>query len=341
MPASPRDGPGKIARTMITSRPLPVLALSTALAALAACGSSSRAPATAAVRPTTAITEDNALAVASTAYRAAAAPTRVLRVVAMLCELPPLSAQGEPPQVGEPPANEPPPPTVNPEVQLLDGPEGGTAIRTWDDRDGDGTYSTGDEFALRFDAYGDGGCVLDGDVALADLVVAGDMIEGLSWRLAGSGSFVGMLLRVGDAELGLDGTFRFERELRATVRTLLVELTTPLELGTTTVAAGTTLSRNDYLLDFTMALFADGEVNDPALGGTLAFRTGAPLTGMQVLADPWAGTLEVHGSDNVTLTLQPIDFFNAELLLDENGDEEAELTLPVEFASLWAPLPPQ
>src|SRR5688572_11769853 len=232
MRAAARGGAGKIARTMNVPRPSPVLVLSTALAALAACGSS-RAPSTATLRPTTAITEDNALAVASTTYRAAAAPTRVLRIVAQLCELPPLSAQGEPPQAGEPPAKEPPPPTVNPEVQLLDGPEGGTAIRTWDDRDGDGTYSSGDLFALRFDAYGDGGCVLDGDIALADLEVAGDMLEGLSWRLAGSGGFVGMQLRVGDAELGLDGAFRFERELRATVRTLVVELTSPLELGTT------------------------------------------------------------------------------------------------------------
>ncbi|MFY9341560.1 MAG: hypothetical protein WAT39_03665 [Planctomycetota bacterium] len=315
------------------------------LLAAAACDSGgSPPPPTAEVRPDVVITEDTMLAAASTAYRAACAPTRALRSAVLLLELPPLGWEepGAPP-IGQAEPTEPEPPLVNPEIQILDGPEGGTAIRTWDDRDGDDGYSTGDLFSVAFNDYGEGMAVLNGSVLFEGVTVAGDMIEGLTWMFAARCTLA-VTLQVGDAVIPVSGSFRLDRQRRATVKTLELELTAPLRVGVTIVAAGGRLARNDYTLDFTMAVFADGEVLDPVLGGTLAFHVEEPMTGVQVLADPMAGLLEVQGASEAVLTVRAIDFFNAELFFDPDADEGGDeslpgVTTPIEYALLWNPPP--
>jgi hypothetical protein len=330
------DPHGKIRGTMRSPRHVPLLILSTPLVVLfglAACDSGSKSATTATVRPDVVITAENALAAASTAYRAVSAPTRVARIATLLVELPPLG-WGEP-KGGEPPTT----PPLNPEIQRLDGPEGGTAMRTWDDVDGDEAYSTGDAFSLSFASYGDGGCVLEGAITFTDVVVAGDMLEGFTWTLTADVAFLGITLTVGDAEIPLSGSFALTREQRAIVKLLTLELTSDLRVDTTTVAAGTTLTRNDYQ-PIQSALFGDGEVLDPILGGTLAFHVDEPMTGVQVLPDPSAGTLEVFGSTAALLTIRGIDFFNAEVVFDaDEDDEEPEVTTPIEYTLLWAPPP--
>lgn len=314
----------------------PLLLLSSVLVSFASCDSSGSAPATATVQPDVAITAENALDAASTAYRAIGAPLRVARIAMLLVELPPLG-HGEP-QGGE--GGDPPPTTpLNPEIQRLDGPEGGTAMRTWDDVDGNRAYSTGDAFSLSFAGYGDSGCVLEGAITFDDVVVAGDVLEGFSWTLTADVACLGLTLTVGDAEIPLSGSFALTREQRATVKLLTLELTSDLRVDTTTVAAGTTLVRNEYQ-PIMSALFGDGEVFDPALGGTLAFRVDEPLTGVFVLPDPSAGTLEVFGSTPALLEIRGVDFFNAEVVFDaDEAGEEEEVVTPIEYTLLWAPPP--
>ena len=115
--------------------------------------------------------------------------------------------------------------------------------------------------------------------------------------------------------------------------------------GARTLQFGTTLGRNDYQLDFRMGLRAEGSVTmtstassdtatDPELGGVLKFHTKAVLTGVQVLPDPAEGTLEIRGAGRTKLIVAPVDFFNLELRLDEDGDGKIDVTIPAEWAAL-------
>jgi hypothetical protein len=293
------------------------------LLACAACdGGDSATPPT----PSVAITADNALAVAGAAWHAAFDPVQVARIAALFLEI-------------EPPA--PPDPPELPGgsaaaivVQEIEGPEGGVAIFTWDDRDADLTYSSGDRFAIGFAEYGAGGLVLTGSAAFGDVAIDGDLLDGQSWKLDATFVLTGLRLVDGEWTTTLTGEFDCTREKRATVYTLaLLPLDRP-QLGPRTLTPTTTIARNDYVLDFTMGLFADGALEDPTLGGTVLLTTEAPLTGLQVLRGPSAGLLTVQGTNGSTVSLQAIDFFNLELLVDEDGDGEIDVTIPAEWAAL-------
>lgn len=295
------------------------LALTLAASLLAGCDSGRRAP-TAAVGPDVRIDASNALAVASAAYRTAFAPVRVGRIAASFLD----RAPPEPRPAGSPAVL----------VQEIEGPEGGSALFTWDDADGDDAYSSGDVFTIVCSSYGADGLVLTGAATLADVAIAGRVPDGFTWLVDARLELTGMQVTAGESTLTLSGALHVVREQRATVRLLALELDEALPVGTRTLHAGAGLARNDYVLDFSMGLFASGSFSDPLLGGALTFRTEAPLTGVQVMPDPSAGAFTVEGAGGTTLTLAPLDLFTLELLVDENGDGEVDTTLPAEWAEL-------
>ncbi|MBL8754435.1 MAG: hypothetical protein JNK15_14120 [Planctomycetes bacterium] len=307
-----------------TSLLLPLVA-----AALAGCSGSTKGSTTAEVQPRVAITDTNAVQAAACAWHAAFLPVRILKIATAFLELPSLIPTAGPGQ----PAPTPTQPIVNPEVQTVAGPEGGSAIRTWDDVDGDQRYSSGDRFTVAFSAWGESGLALDGVVVFRDLVITGDLIDGLSWRLDVQIDLIGIGCSVNGNDTTLNGSVAVHREKRATVRTMDVQLSQDLRLGVDVVQAGSTMARNEYVLDFTMGLFAEGRVFDPVLGGELEFAHDAPLTGLSVFADPMFGSFVVKGGGAAILTLVPTDMFNAELHFDADGDEVVEQVFPVEYAS--------
>lgn len=288
------------------------------LATFAACSSGSEAPTptlTADVR----LDADNAMSAAAAVYRTSLLPLRVARVLGGFFAVEPAEGAG----AG----------LVAREVQ---GPEGGTAIFTWDDRDGDLAYSTGDVFAIACDHYVEAGLELTGDASFENVRIVGDVLTDLNWTLDATLRLAGLEVVAGSVGEPLTGAFVFAREKRQTVHLLSLDPLGDGELtaGARTLLPGYSLDRNDYVLDFRMGLFVAGAVDDATLGGRLTFVTEQPLMGLQALPDPSSGELVVRGGGGTSVTLVPIDFFNLELHVDEDGDGEVDQVVAAEWASL-------
>jgi hypothetical protein len=293
--------------------------------AVAACsGGGGRTP-TAQPAPTVAITADNAREVASSAWRGASDLVAIARVCGSFLQI----APPEPPAVTAPPGS-----AAAIVTQTVSGPDGGAAIFTWDDRDRDAEYSTGDLFTIAFADYAGSGLTLTGACLFDDVAIQGDVLTGLGWLLQARMDLMGLVVARGDAVLPWNGSFPFRREKRTTVDLLSVAVERDVALGARTLAAGAALARNDYVLDFRMGLFVSGRVDDAALGGVLEFASKGPLTGLSALPDPSNGVFEIRGAGGSSLQLVPVDFFNVELQVDADGDGEVDATIPAEWAEL-------
>lgn len=287
-----------------------------AFAAACSNGGSSPAPTlTADVR----LDADNATSAAAAVYRTSLLPLRVARVLGGFFAVEPEEGAGNG--------------LVAREIQ---GPEGGTAIFTWDDRDGDGTYSTGDAFAVACDHYVEFGLDLTGSATFEDCRIVGEVVAGLNWTIDATLRLAGIEVVTGNITEQLEGSFVFAREKRQTVNLLSLDPAGGGELvaGARTLLPGYSLVRNDYVTDFRMGLFVDGAIDDPTLGGRLTFTTEQPLLGLGALPDPSSGELVVHGGGGTSVTLVPLDFFTLELQVDEDGDGEVDVVVPAEWASL-------
>lgn len=287
-----------------------------AFAAACSNGGSSPAPTlTADVR----LDADNATSAAAAVYRTSLLPLRVARVLGGFFAVEPEEGAGNGLVARE-----------------LQGPEGGTAIFTWDDRDGDGTYSTGDAFAVACDHYVEFGLDLTGSATFEDCRIVGEVVAGLNWTIDATLRLAGIEVVTGNITEQLEGSFVFAREKRQTVNLLSLDPAGRGELvaGARTLLPGYSLVRNDYVTDFRMGLFVDGAIDDPTLGGRLTFTTEQPLLGLGALPDPSSGELVVHGGGGTSVTLVPLDFFTLELQVDEDGDGEVDVVVPAEWASL-------
>lgn len=298
-------------------------AVISSLVLLATACSNGSSPAVAQLLPDAAITRTNALAAASAVYRSGHELVRVARIAGTFFQVAPPAPTGG---------------SGSPAIlaQQVTGPEGGSAILSWDDRDGDRRYSTGDSFAIACTDYTDQGLGLTGSIQFDQVDIEGDVTAGLTWILTARLHLIGLVATNPNtqASVTLDLDVPFAREQRATVRLLSLLPDRELKVGPRTLQLGTVLGRNDYQIDFRMGLLAEGAVMDPTLGGTLTFHTKALLTGVQVLPDPAEGLLEIHGGNRSKLVVAPIDFFNCELRVDENGDGVTDITIPAEWSTL-------
>lgn len=297
------------------SVPFAVVALAV-LGSACSNGSKASAPAlTADVR----LDADNATSAAAAVYRTSLLPLRVARVLGGFFAVEPEEGAGSGLVAREVP-----------------GPDGGTAIFTWDDRNGDGRYSSGDAFAVACQQYVEGGLELTGNAEFTDVRIVGDVITDLNWTLDATLRLAGLDVVVGSVTESLTGSFTFAREKRQTVHLLTLE---PfgggeLQAGARTLLPGYSLARNDYVLDFRMGLFVAGAIDDATLGGRLTFATEQPLLGLQALPDPSSGELVVQGGGGTSVTIVPLDFFTLELRVDDDGDGEVDVVVPAEWASL-------
>ncbi len=290
------------------------------IALLAACGGGGGNQQTPTATPNVAITAANAAGVAGAAYEAAYMPARIARIAVGFLEVDPPepSAGGNPGIV----------------TQVVAGPEGGEATLSWSDADRDGRYSTGDAFTLDFDAYVAYGLTLAGTVTLEDLVVDGNPLTSLTWTCDGTLSLFDLTYDDGAGAREASGKFAFHREERSTVRVLTVSARDDAAIGLRTVGVGSASGRNEYVLDFQQGFYGDGDYVDPVAGGTFLYETLRPMTGLQFLFDPGFGELRVLGAGGTSVTIVPVDLFNVELLVDENGDGETDTTIATEWAAL-------
>ncbi len=285
---------------------------------LASCSSSSRQP-VAAVTPDVPLTALNAEDAIRAGYRA---PSNLLRVartaLGFLLQTPPGVT---PPGTG----------AVFAEVA---GPEGGTATVQWTDLDGNEQWSTGDEVAIGFNAYGEGGAIYDGSVQFDGLRIVGDpaATQGRAWLLSARLEFVTTRISINGVVTPLDGSVVMSFDTRAILRVLTLDFDRPFQIGTRTILAGTSLVRTESLSGPVMVLLFDGAIEDPVLGGVLALRTEAALTGVTVLPDPSTGEFVIAGAGGSQLIVNPVDLFNVEVHVDENGDEEIEEVLALEWS---------
>ncbi len=286
----------------------------------AACDSGGSAKTPAVVQPSVAITEENAVEVAGAAYGMFDL-VRIARIAATFLATPP----------PEPPAVAVSPGVV---VQTLSGPQGGEGVFTWIDHDSDTRYSTGDSFAISLAAYADGGLELTGAIVFDGVVTVGDVLEGFAWTITARIGFVSLRVVAEGFETTLNGSMLFEREKRATVTLLTLDADSDIAYGGRMLQAGSMLARNEYLIDFSMALFADATLEDPVLGGVLRFSTDTPLTGVQVMPDPWAGSLRVEGGNASVMDVAAVDLMNAELQVDLEGDEVIDVLVPVAWVEI-------
>jgi len=295
---------------------VPFAVVLTVLGAACSNGSSGSAPTLSAdVR----LSADNATTAAAAVYRTSLLPLRVARVLAGF-----LSIEQQVDAGGGLVARK------------IQGPEGGTAIFTWDDRDGDGSYSTGDAFAVACDHYVEFGLDLTGNASFDGCRIVGEVVVGLNWTIDATLRLDGIEVLTGNITEQLEGSFVFARERRQTVNLLSLEPAGNGELvaGSRTLLPGYSLVRNDYVTDFRMGLFVAGSIDDATLGGRLTFSTEQPLLGLGALPDPSSGELVVQGGGGTSVTMVPLDFFTLELQVDDDGDGEVDEVLQTEWASL-------
>lgn len=280
---------------------------------LAACSGSDRPVSPI---PTTQITSANAVAVASAAVRASLGLADVAGIaVGVITAVPPQLTDGR--------------------VSVtIPGAEGGEALRTLDDRDDDQKVSSGDLMTIDFMAFGEAGVVLDGVMSLQELVVEGDLLEGLSWIVRTRLDFVDLMVTTAAGTETLNGSLWCTHEKRDTVFTLDLDAAEGFDVAGNELAPGTTLAYPEFRLDGTFAQFGAGAVESEAIGGLIVFEVKVPFTGFQVLPNPRVGELEVRGADGSMLTVRAVDFDNAEIAVDADGDGVAEQTIPVQWSAL-------
>jgi len=271
--------------------------------------------------PTTQITAANAVAVASAAVRASLGLADVAGIAARVMTAVPAGLG----------AGTALPGTI---MVTIPGAQGGEALRTLDDRDDDQRVSTGDGMTIDFMAFGEAGLVLDGVVSVQDLVVQGDLVESLNWIVRTRLDFIDLVVTSSSGPETLNGSLWCTREKRDTVFTLELDADQVFDVDGNVLAAGTTLAYPEFRLDGTFAQFGAGAVESEAIGGVVLFEVKVPFMGFQVVPNPNVGELEVRGADGSMLTVRAVDFDNAEIAVDADGDGVAEQTIPIAWSAL-------
>lgn len=293
------------------------LLIGPALVLAAACSSDRTAP-PAALSADVRISSENAVQVGSAVYCTALAPLRVARLFGGFFEV-------EPPEDGAP---------TGLLVRELEGPEGGSIVFTWDDRDGDGEYTSGDAFVFDCRQYRESGLEVTGAAAFEDVRLVGNVSDDLNWVLGATLRCVGLEVAVGSGSSVFDGVLRFDWENRFTVRVLTLRPVDRFRCSARTLLPGTVLVRSEWTSGVPrMDLVLDGATDDPVLGGVVTFATGPNLSGIRFLPDPSSGRLEVRGAGGSALRLLPMDFFNVTLEIDQDGDGEVDASSDAEWAA--------
>ena len=294
--------------------------LLTGFALLAAACSSDRAAPTSALSADVRISPDNAVQVGAAVYGTSVVPLRLARLLgAFLVDL-------------DPPAEGAPTGLLVREVQ---GPEGGSVLFTWDDRDGNGEYGSGDVFVFDCRPYQEAGLQLTGNAALENVQLIGDVSEGLNWLLEADLRCAGLEVAVGSSSSVFDGVLRFRWDQRLTLMVLTLEVVEEFVCSGRTLMPGSELVRIEWpFADSRMDYILRGATEDALLGGVVTFATGPRFTGLRFLPNPSSGLLEVAGAGGSGLRMVPLDdFFTLTLEVDQDGDGDVDAVADTEWSA--------
>ena len=301
--------------------------LSLAAVFAAACnnGGSSASPTIVRVEPTVQVTAMNAVDAAQACVRAALDIQRVGYVAAKFLRTP----IPEPPMMAGLGAD----PAVI--TVTLDGPAGGTAEFSWSDHDGDLEYTSGDEYTITLDDYGDQGVTLRGAMLIRDTRFLGVVPSPGTWIATANIELLSLHVLVGTGDYTLNTTLPIRLENRQDFVELFdLVLPEDLVLGDNRVLQNNRMSR--YENNEMVTLVFDGAVHSTVLDGVLTFATSTVFAGFPFFANPTDGLFTVHGTGGSSMEIQPM-FFQLELRVDEDGDGEFEDTQ----SSSWMALLPQ
>lgn len=286
--------------------------LLTGFALLAAACSSDRTASPPALSADVRISSDNAVQVGSAVYGTSVVPLRLAR---LLCGF---LVDIDPPEEGAP---------AGLLVREVSGPEGGSALFGWDDRDGNGEYGSGDTFVFTCRSYQDVGLQLNGTAALENVESIGDPSNGLNWLLEADLRCAGLEVAVGSGSSIFDGVLRVRWEQRATLFLLTIQVVEDFVCSGRILLPGSELVRIEWPFDsdYRMDYILRGATEDAQLGGIVTFATGPRLTGVYILPNPFGGLMEVVGGGGSGLRMVPAsDFSTLSLEVDEDGDGETD-----------------
>ncbi|HEX5054300.1 MAG TPA: hypothetical protein VFZ65_21150 [Planctomycetota bacterium] len=222
-------------------------------------------------------------------------------------------------------------------TENLPGAGGGYAVRTLDDRDDEGSVSTGDELSITFVGYVEGLLTLNGSIMLDDIVVQGDLLEGFTWVLAARLHFVNLEITSGSGVESLTGSVPCMLEQRPTVTLLSMQVDADLTLGASTLLPGNTIALNRYPLDFKVARFGAGAIMQQGVDGVVSYETTVLFTGPNGYPYSEAGEMKIMGRFDSCITVTVMDLTNVEITVDVDGDGEVDGTTMLEWSELLNP----
>jgi len=281
-----------------------------------------------------AITVDNAIDVARAGVRGCLDLLRISYIGARFLQTTfpePTTGQGEPTV-----------PTPQGPIRSIDvfGPDNGVATFTWNDVDGNDTYTSNDDFTVNFDAYGDQGMTFNGIMTIDNMVLQGILPGDGTYIVDADLNLLGLTVTIGAIDQTFDTTLPFHLENRIIVELFDLVLLEEETIGEFEVQRGSQLSR--YTTDETLRYVATGGVHSASLEGIVLFSTPTGLRGSPFLTDPIEGTLVVHGAANSSLELEPFCLFPGVCLsLDVRVDADGDAMFEDTQSTSWSALLPQ
>jgi len=266
------------------------------------------------VEPTLEITEDNAQQALQAGVRAALDVQRIGLVGARFIRVPRPEVEDEDPNVTTAPQ-------VLPATMSVDitGPQGGTAVFTWEDRQRDGIYSTGDVFTITCDGYKAEKMTFTGSILLDNVRLQGDPGE-VGWKFDADCKLQGVNVSWGATDFDLTMTLPVYLEDRIVTEVFRTYLPENVFIGPWEVYAGSTfehaLGQSRYSLAF------DGIVYSADLDGILKFETEAYLEGLNLafLNGPSFGNFFVVGANGTRLENE-LDLTNFAMTINPREEE--------------------
>ena len=184
------------------------------------------------------------------------------------------------------------------------GPDGGNAVYTVDDLDGDGEYTTDDVVTIDFNGYADGDLTLDGVVIIEDLRAQGRITQGGGTFIADATlRMLNLEFQLGSGTFALSAELPFRLENREILEIFDLVLFERLTVGIFDLEPGSRWLR--YEGDAGLVLDVTGAAYSPALDGIVGFETSTFAELNEVTQELSAGVLTARGAEDTFVEVAP------------------------------------
>lgn len=308
--------------------PMRYASLSLLLVLAISCDSGSDAPVTPTVsfEPTLAVTEDNALDFARVGMRAVFDLPNLAYIGASFLRQPV-------PQDPNAPSNPGTPVTLSAERA---GPDGGTAVYSWEDIRVDNLFSTDDIITINFEDYADGDLTLNGIMIIDDLRTQGTVTQGGgTWLADATLRLLNLEVQLGAGTFILNEELPFRVENRELIEIFDLFLFEDLFLGEFEMKQNSRWLR--YETDDELSYQVDGFAFSPELDGVVRFKTDSVVFVNTFSGNPTEGFVVVNGTPGTFIEVQSTSICSLPIPLpctfdvrvEEDGEEGFETTLQI------------